>query len=58
MRGMTRSLMMMVGRKTVMRWSASSPSPAESVMKPHVRTNSVQAEPRAGLVLDDEDSFS
>ena len=34
--------MMMVGRNTEMRWSASSPSAAESVMKPQVRTSSVR----------------
>ena len=41
-----------------MRWSASSPSPAESVVKPHVRTSSVSPSRVAGFVLDDEDPFA
>lgn len=40
-RDMTRSLMMMDGRKAMIRWSASSPSAAASVVNPHVRTSSV-----------------
>ena len=42
MRGITRSLMMIDGRNTVIRWSASSPSAAESAVNPQVRTSSVR----------------
>jgi len=41
MRGMTRSVMMMDGRNAVTCWSASSPSTADCVVKPQVRTSSV-----------------
>ena len=50
--------MMMEGRNAVMRWSASSPSPAASVVKPQVRTSSVSPSARARLVLDDQDALA
>jgi hypothetical protein len=48
MRGITRSLMMMVGRNSVMRSSASWPSLADAAVKPQVRTSSVNPTRVAG----------
>ena len=58
MRGMTRSLMMMDGRKAVMRCSASSPSAAESVGEAPRAHELGRARAGCGLVLDDEHALA
>ncbi len=50
--------MMIVGRKTVMRFSASSPSSAASVVKPHACTELGESEPCARFIFDDENALA